>query len=533
MITIDIVNIVENNPITRLSDTYNNRLLTRIKEYFTNEEQQLFITSFYCYLNYNSDEFIIDLDNIWRWLDFGQKDKAKRTLEKNLVIDTDYKILLCRSTEQKKEGRGGHNKETILLTLNAFKELCIVAGTEKAKQIRRYFIKLEELLHRTLEEECVEMKQQLENVKIDMENKLKQEGPKQKEQFLLKEMANAGAIVYIIRVKTLENGQYIIKIGESRRGIENRYKEHSKNYPECFLLDCFRVKKSKDFESYLHNHEKIKIAKVRDLQGHETENELFMIGKELSYSILLHIIDTNIKKYNEILEEELIKKTTELDTYKEVLLAQNQQLQNGENNTLNNILQNLVIEMKSLKDENKIILEKLEKMNKPQFIPQPTQKITTITNEINQTLGPRLLQINPETLTIIKTYESVAECIKSYNFRLKRPSIEKAVTQNTIYHDCRWLYADRTEEPEEALKKIEPTKITKTQNNDYIVKLNDTKTEILNIYLDRKTACLQNNYVSTSALDDVVKNGKIRNGNYYVLYNNCEEELEKISKKNI
>ena len=58
--SLNIVELIETNPITRLSNTYQNKLLTKIKERFTDDEQQIFVASFYCYLNYH-DEFIIDL----------------------------------------------------------------------------------------------------------------------------------------------------------------------------------------------------------------------------------------------------------------------------------------------------------------------------------------------------------------------------------------------------------------------------------------------------------------------------------------
>ena len=62
MSTIDIVNLIENNPITRLSGVYNSKLLAKIKEQFSDTQQQLFVASFYCYYNYNKNtDFVIDL----------------------------------------------------------------------------------------------------------------------------------------------------------------------------------------------------------------------------------------------------------------------------------------------------------------------------------------------------------------------------------------------------------------------------------------------------------------------------------------
>ena len=50
----NIVDLIENNPIARLNNTYQNKLLTKIKANFTDNEQQIFVASFYCFLNYDS-----------------------------------------------------------------------------------------------------------------------------------------------------------------------------------------------------------------------------------------------------------------------------------------------------------------------------------------------------------------------------------------------------------------------------------------------------------------------------------------------
>jgi len=76
-------------------------------------------------------------------LGFSKKDKALRLLEKSFVKDTDYKSLLPPKGE-KRVGRGGPNKETILLTIKAFKYFCLKADTKKSSQIHEYYIKLEE-----------------------------------------------------------------------------------------------------------------------------------------------------------------------------------------------------------------------------------------------------------------------------------------------------------------------------------------------------------------------------------------------------
>ena len=97
---LDIVNLIENNPVSKLSDAYQSKLLTKIQDSFTDDQQHLFIASFYCYLNCDPNEFVIDLDNIWEWLGFSRKDPAKKTLVKQFTKDVDYKILLHQLAEQ-------------------------------------------------------------------------------------------------------------------------------------------------------------------------------------------------------------------------------------------------------------------------------------------------------------------------------------------------------------------------------------------------------------------------------------------------
>jgi len=149
MESLDIVALIENNPITKLSNVYNNKLLNKIKENFTGFEQQLFLSSFYCYLNYHpTNDFVVELDKIWKWMGFSVKIKAKTILEKHFKINNDYIILLSDSAQQDFQNKkhGGHNKENIMLNITTFKLFCLLSDTKKSKEIHYYFIKLEDLL---------------------------------------------------------------------------------------------------------------------------------------------------------------------------------------------------------------------------------------------------------------------------------------------------------------------------------------------------------------------------------------------------
>ena len=493
-------------------------------------EQQLFLSSFYCYLKYDKiNDYVIDLDNVWKWLGFNKKCNAKLTLEKNFVINKDYKILLLNVQEQdfmtnnedeivphpKKESKlshGGHNKETIMMNVKTFKKFCLKAGTKKADEIHDYFIKLEESLHEVLEEETTELKSQLLQIEVKFENQRELD----KEKLLLQKFASIGSIVYIIRVKTLEHGNYIVKIGESRIGIKNRYAEHKTKYEECVLLDCFSVNRSSDFESFIHNHEKIRLNKITNLKNHENEMELFLIGKNLTYQMVLNIINSNIKYFNDFNE---YNRNLELENENLKLMIQ---LKESNNDSI--LVAEFIKHVKHVSQlSNKIdsieiiIKEILEKINQSQV------KTTNGFNQEPLNLGPRLQKINPETMELIKYYESVSEVMKE-NPNIKRPTLNKAIVENRVYYNYRWLFVERSMDPT-IIHNILPTKESIHKDMGYIAKLNHEKTEILNVYIDRKTGASDNGFESLSALDNPVRSGKLTNGFYYMIYEKCSQEL--------
>jgi hypothetical protein len=197
-------------------------------------------------------------------------------------------------------------------------------------------------------------------------------------------------------------------------------------------------------------------------------------------------------------------------------------LQSNQNNINNDLLSELLKtihllskKVDTLEQTNQEILHKL---NSQQI------KVSTGFNEPLVTLGPRLQKINPETLQIVKVYESVSEAMKE-NSNIKRPSINKSVVENTVYCGYRWLLVDRDLDTN-IIHNITPTKQTKTQSLGYIAQLNSEKTEITNVYLDRKSASHFNGYESSSALDNPVKNFTLTKGFYYRLYDDCDLSLK-------
>ena len=528
---LNIVDLIESNPITKLSDTYNITLLEKIKTFFSENEQQLFISSFYCYLNYDKQtDFVVDMDNIWKWLGFSTKQNTLRILEKHFKINVDYiessLINLDKRSNDVNHEKGGQNKQKIMLSIKCFKSLCLKAQTKKAGEIHEYYMKLEELLHEVMEEEAVEFKKQLEQKTEQLTQKTEQLEQKtaelkvvpeqEKHKLIMKQYGTInGSLIYVARIKTLEDGTYIIKIGESRRGVRNRHNEFKQKYgSQVIFLDAYLVNNSAGFEKFLHTHDQIRPNKVMNLKGHESENELFLIGKNLSYQTVVQLIDANISSFEySFAEYEKLKSENEKLHLEIAMLKDGKPVVSYEN------------DIKELIALNKTLITKvtaLEEYNM-QKKTEPAKTMTKFDTPDSHT-GPRLQKIHPETLQLIHVYETVTDAMKE-NPAIKRPSINKAVRENTVYQGFRWQLVDRELDPQ-TIYKLEPTKKTRPQNLGYIAKVNKEKTEILNIYIDRKTAAVNNGYGSSS-LDTPVKNGALTNGYYYMLLDSCEDLKEK------
>ena len=99
------------------------KLISKLEEHFTEEEQKLYVSNLFLYLNYHPvDDFVVNLENVWKFIGFSNKANGKRLLKQHFTENKDYKITLIRSDERV---HGGQNLETIMMNINTFKKLCL------------------------------------------------------------------------------------------------------------------------------------------------------------------------------------------------------------------------------------------------------------------------------------------------------------------------------------------------------------------------------------------------------------------------
>ena len=382
--SLNIVELIENNPITRLSSTYQDKLLNKIKSSFTDNEQQLFVASFYCYLNYNSKtDFVIDLDDVWKWLGFSQKYNAKHMLEKHFIIDTEYKIFAPEPSGAKKDARGGHNKETIMLTIRTFKLFCLKAGTKKAEQIHEYYIKLEETLQDVVNEESNELKLQLERKTTELNNHIiisMNEKELIREKTLIEQFHNNTQCVYYGIIDNLStNNEKLVKFGNSNN-LKQRVKQHKDTYLNFRLVNAFKVENKLQIENAIKEH------------SFFSQKQRTITLRDKKYVELLNIEDVSFSDIDNVIKDIITRIEYSPDNYIKLL-------------TENKLLKAKLLQEKLLHD--KLLQEKLlhDTLLKDKLLKDKLKNIN-ITNDLTL-LRSENNRIKMENLTLIKKYNDL------------------------------------------------------------------------------------------------------------------------------
>jgi phage anti-repressor protein len=95
----------------------------------------------------SDDLFPVDFDDAWKWIGWPKKQHGKEVLFNNFDESFDFLRNGVKSSS------GGRPSEWIVLTVDCFKSLAMMAGTERGREVRQYFLKCEQELKQRLQKE--------------------------------------------------------------------------------------------------------------------------------------------------------------------------------------------------------------------------------------------------------------------------------------------------------------------------------------------------------------------------------------------
>ena len=475
--------------------------------------------------------------------------------------------MLPQSGEQNfnEDNRGGSNKEKILMTINTFKKFCLKADTKKADDIHNYYIKLEEVLHETMNEETLELRNQL----LLKDSKIQENDEKNKNDLkiikhkTLIDKTKGKRCIYISEIK--ENK--FIKIGMTKE-ISTRHIQLNKKYGNSLFLEVFECDNYKEIEENILADSTIKKHLYKGRVNGHCCLEILLMTEEFNYEQLLSIVKKYLSETHFFTPQQLLEKQ-KMDLEKQKIeyniinnVLNNKLYINTVKEILNNNLPNLFINIQKqnvnsniISIDNDVNTESVDEIINNTIINDDINNNTNNTNNttiINSILnenddgnvksrktnGKRIQKIDPNNFkNIIKIYDSMIYLIRSpENKGFQKSSIQNAIKGNKIYKDFRWNYINKGDNPN--ISNILPTVECKTKKHiiDTILKLNSTKTEILDSYAT-KAILAKELKINIRTIRKNIDNNEKHGDNYFIEYHRCPKELiekyDKIIKKNI
>lgn len=123
----------------------------------------------------NGEQFPVDFNIAWVMAGYALKHHAKRRIETDLSLGTDF-IFPTQAEVFTKSGewaKGGRPSELIQLTCDGFKHFCLLAKTEKGRAIRQYFIETEKLVKDKMIPHVQLLTKRIEELETELANQKK------------------------------------------------------------------------------------------------------------------------------------------------------------------------------------------------------------------------------------------------------------------------------------------------------------------------------------------------------------------------
>lgn len=442
-------------------------LMEVLNNALANDGNVTFATHFDMFANRKSaSRFDIDFEEVWRWIGYSRKSTAIRILHKYFSVDADY---ITEADQDMKRDR-------VMMSESAFKEFCIISNTEKGRQVRDYYCRVEVAMFDYL-------KDVIERDWVSFKTRLKQDNELARQKSLMN--VNAGKkCVFVCRVSDInDSNEYLVKFGKTS-DIKSIVKHMANEYDVCILVEVIAT----DYQCKLKQH----ILQRPIVQRHRVEHaDIIKLNANFTLADFTKLIKDSarqIEESNLTITQKVAKCVLDLEL---------------DDNTKATILQHVLVDG----DED-------SSCKTPETLRYR-----------------RVYKYTPDNLaTPIETFQSLRQASRSTNNdRIRDYHIRNAADTNTIAADHRWYFVDESEDNPNMLP---PSSIPETvlqpeqkKNSGLVAQVDETKTKVLKVHKSTKDAAAD---VKVSACSiSVAKQQKQRvKGCYWVAWDDLDQEVK-------
>ena len=521
-----------------------------IESEMSDGDEQLFMKSYKLFLQYgsNSKEFVINFDIVWNWVGYTRANDAKKLLMKYFTEHNDYIKLATATSVASLSSHGGQNKETILLTVDCFKNFCMKAGTSRANEVRQYYIKMENILHKYIQSKFVELRDkdiQTQMTISDLHYKNTELEKFKTHEFLIKYNRKKN-LVYFCILQSFIDGSFIMKVGWSK-DIETRIPALNAAFgTKCIVLNTFVCENSYNFEQFLHNSPELVKYKYNNLINNKIPStEAYHIPTQKEYEKLVKFTNNEMNKYNsiEIIKLRVEEKRLTVEEKKVELVASlipicknhdeimnilnkisssfNQNNDTSEMEETNNGIQFEHTKPETIITDEEIIVKMAKVV--PEVVEQPEQSNANSNGPIVQVYHKDDLK------TVVYVFDSITKATRDFKYNdnvASFTSIKKAFQHKILYLDHRWHFISNRKE----INLIQPRDIgetifTRERNLGQVVMLNIDKTKILKVFQISKDAA-EEILQHPSAMSSAIKFTTPLNNYYWMRWENVDKSIQ-------
>lgn len=238
----------------------------------------------------STEPFPISIDLLLEWKVYDRKNNTKAKLEKTFILDIDYQVKnsFAKSSAKPKSPskQGGRPSETIMLSVDCFKSMCMLSNNEIGKQVKRYYLDLEKVFKKYVEFQLCAKEKEIETVKAVKHKELTVSWVNRFDKL---------QVFYIGYIGIIED-KSSYKFGKSDN-LRRRRKEHKETFGQFDLVYVVDCPSNIVLEQRFKEHPCIKKAIFSYKFGEKNQTELFHTDDDLNLEQVEKIV---LKLKNEI-----------------------------------------------------------------------------------------------------------------------------------------------------------------------------------------------------------------------------------------
>ena len=419
-----------------------------------------------------------DDDPLFRASDIGKVLGIKKI--RNSISDFDEIEKVARTV-----GTLGGDQEMIYLTEQGVFKLVMCSRKPVAKPFQNWVFKVIKEIRKTGK---YELQQEISHIKESHESLFRQYKDSEDERIhkTLVEGFDNKTVVYFGKIKTMEDGRELIKIG-CTKNIRPRTTGLQAEFGSISIFKIFECDRHESFEGFLHSHIDIRRYSFRDLiNGKKMSHEVFCMTEE-QRNRAINIANRNVSQFRE-------GKKRDFD---------------------------------DLVDTNPTVRALCEKVGLPVNEDVDSMEIQYPNKRGRCTLsGPKIQAYSEDGSSLVKTYETLIDAVRDMTSEGGSQSgIKTACMNMTVKYGHRWAELDR-DEPDDTFQEIGETIQDNPIRVGLVAGMNDDKSEVMKIYTSFKACALENGFSAQGAVQKRVKRGAKVGGHYIVPWGDIPEAIQ-------